>query len=79
MKISFDIDPDALARYTDEHLAACWWLAQTNPAPFGDTAACDLAERIGREIVRRWLSTIDPPLWTHQGHHRYLAAVVNGE
>ena len=29
----------------------------------------DLAERIGREIIRRWLGAADPELWTVQGRH----------
>ena len=31
----------------------------------------DLAERIGREIIRRWLGGVPPELHRHQGRHYY--------
>jgi hypothetical protein len=53
--------------YTDEYLAVCWHAAQHNPAPHGDYQAGQLAEQIGREIIRRWLGGVAPELWHHQG------------
>jgi hypothetical protein len=67
--ITIEIDDAKLTSYTDEHLAMCWHLAQANPAPFGDAMACDLAEHVGREIIRRWLKGVEPELWHHQGRH----------
>ncbi len=67
--ISIEIDDAKLASYTDEFLAVCWHLAQHNPATFGDSMACELAENIGREIIRRWLAGVKPELWHHQGRH----------
>ena len=58
VSITIEIDGDRLAGYTDERLALCWHVAQANPAPHGDYAAGDLTERIGREIIRRWLGSI---------------------
>jgi hypothetical protein len=48
-----------------------WHLAQANPAPHGDRAAGELVERIGREIIRRWLQATPPELWRHQGRDHY--------
>jgi hypothetical protein len=67
--ITIEIDDVDLSRITDERLALCWHVAQANPAPYGDHLACDLAERIGREIIRRWLKRAKPELWHHQGSH----------
>jgi len=69
--VTIDIDDDALASYTDEHLALCWHVAQANPAEYGDSMAGQLTERIGREIIRRWLRNVPPELWHHQGRHHY--------
>lgn len=67
--ITFQIETDKLAHCTDAYLAQLWHIAQANPAPFGDAQACDFAEQVGREIVRRWLATTPPELWHHQGRH----------
>lgn len=67
--ITFEVDTDSLDGYTDQYLAHLWHISQANPAPFGDTAACDFAERVSREIVRRFLATSPPDLWHHQGRH----------
>lgn len=67
--ITFEVDSDRLSGYTDEYLAQLWHLGQANPAPFGDAAACNFAELVGREIVRRWLGSMAPELWTHQASH----------
>jgi hypothetical protein len=67
--IAIEIDDNKLASYTDEFLAVCWHAAQHNPAEYGDAMACDLAEHVGREIIRRWLKGVPPELWHHQGRH----------
>ena len=54
------IDGAKLGGYSDEFLAACWHAAQWNPAPHGEHAAGELAERISREIIRRWLRGVPP-------------------
>lgn len=71
LEVTIEIDADRLTGYTDEYLATLWHVAQANPAPLGDRAAGELAERIGREIIRRWLSMAGPELYRHQGHHHY--------
>ena len=63
--IAIAIDDASLAGYTDEYLAVCWHAAQHNPAEYGDAMAGELVERIGREIIRRWLKDIPPELWHH--------------
>lgn len=69
-QITITIDPDALASYTDQHLATLWHVAQANPADgFSSHEPGDLAEKIGREIIRRYLSNTPPALWEHQGRH----------
>ena len=69
--VAIEIDNSKLASYPDTYLAVCWQAAQHNPAPHGDYLAGQLTERIGREIIRRWLKRIEPELWHHQGrHHR---------
>lgn len=67
--ITFTVDAAQLDTYTNEYIAQLWHIAQANPAPFGDANACDFAERVGREIVRRWLAATPPMLWTHQARH----------
>ena len=67
--ITIEIDDGKLSGYADEFLAVCWHAAQHNPAPFGDAMAGELAEHIGREIIRRWLAGVKPELWHHQGRH----------
>jgi hypothetical protein len=67
--IAIEIDETMLASYTDKYLAVCWHAAQHNPAPYGDYLAGELTEHIAREIIRRWLSTVPPELWHHQGRH----------
>lgn len=69
--ISIEIDVSMLRSYTDTHLAMLWHVAQLNPAAFGDKRAGQLVERIGREIIRRWLGDVDPELWKHKGSSYY--------
>lgn len=73
--ITFDIDTAALPHYTDEYLAKLWHIAQANPAPISDRAAGELAELIGREIIKRWLMGREPDLWSHQGRHYFSCAL----
>jgi len=71
-QITIEVDEDQLASYTDQHLALCWHVAQANPADgFATREPGELAERIGREIIRRWLRAVPPELWHHQGRHYY--------
>jgi hypothetical protein len=67
--ISVEIDASRLTGYSDSFLATAWHVAQVNPAPFGDHDAVHLVERVGREIIRRWLQGVPPELWHHQGRH----------
>ena len=67
--ITFSVDGADLQGYTDEYVAQLWHIAQANPAPYGDRAACRFTEHVGREIVRRWLASQPPSLWAHQGAH----------
>lgn len=72
--VTITINVHHLESYTDAFLATAWVVAQANPAPLGDVAAVRLAERIGREIIRRWMNRQHPPLWNHQGEHIPFAA-----
>ncbi len=69
--ITIEIDDARLAGYTDEFLAVCWHAAQHNPAEYGDYMAGELVERIGREIIRRWLRNTRSELWHHQGREHF--------
>jgi hypothetical protein len=69
--ITIEIDDAKLARYTDEFLAVCWHAAQHNPADYGDYLAGELTEHIGREIICRWLKSVPPELWHHQGETHF--------
>lgn len=68
-EITIKIERGELRRYSDEFLAAAWHVAQANPASIEDKEAGELAEYIGREIVRRWLRATEPAMWHHQGRH----------
>lgn len=70
-EVVVEIDVAQLRSYTAAHLAALWHVTQINPAPHGDRAAGDLAEKVGREIIRRWLRASEPELWHHQGRDYY--------
>lgn len=67
--IKFEVETDNLRAYNDEYIAQLWYVSQANPAPFGDADACQFAEYVSREIVRRWLASTPAELWTHQGRH----------
>lgn len=71
--IEIDDDASALASKTDAYIAQCWHVAQANPAPHSDRDAGELAEHIGREIIRRWLASpvASPELYCHKGQDYY--------
>ncbi len=72
IQITIEIDDGRLASYADKQLALLWHVAQANPADqFEDQAAGQLVERIGREIIRRWLKAAEPELYHHQARHYY--------
>ena len=81
-EITFAVSLDSLGSFSDEYIAQLWHISQANPAPFGDRQACDLAEHIGREIIRRFVSSQPPALWTHQARHvqdqRHIATMQGG-
>lgn len=70
-QITIEIDTDALYSLTDTYLAMLWYVTQANSAPIEDAAAGDVAEQVGREIIRRFLTNTPPELWAHQGRHAY--------
>lgn len=70
--------PDDITGYTDVYLVSLWHLSQINPAPFGDPDACQLAEKVGREIIRRFIGQVGPELWNHQGAHIGAEKRING-
>lgn len=69
--ITIEIDPDNLRHLDDGHLAMYWHVAQANPADSSDRDAGELAERVGREIIRRWLGNAPVELYRHQGETHY--------
>jgi hypothetical protein len=72
IQITIEIDDSRLASHSDKQLALLWHVAQANPADqFEDQTAGQLVERIGREIIRRWLKATEPELSHHQGRHYY--------
>lgn len=75
-EITIAIDTDQLEQWTDEYLAQLWHIAQANPAPLDDPDAGEIAESIGREIVKRWLRNAGPALWHHQGRHHYWSHLI---
>lgn len=68
-EIVIKVEDDSLGCFTDEYLASLWHVAQINPKPIRDSDAGALAERVGREIIRRFCLRVGPPLWEHQGRH----------
>lgn len=69
--VTIEIDTAGLRSVEDRYLAQLWHVAQANPAPSTDVGAADLAESIGREIIRRWLMATPPELYAHQGRMPY--------
>jgi len=68
-EIVIKVDDGNLHGYTDKYLAAAWNAVQNSGAEFGDALMGELAEKIGREIIRRWLRGTEPELWSVQGRH----------
>lgn len=75
--ITITFEKDHLKSYTDQHLVSLWHVTQANPAQIDDPEAGDLAEQVGREIIRRFIALTPPPLWDHQGRH-YPSCVARG-
>lgn len=75
--VLIEVDTDALRNVTDAHLVNLWHVAQANPAPMEDRAAGQLAEHIGREIVRRFIAERDPELWARQGSHAWFCEALS--
>lgn len=69
--ITVTFNLDHLNGYTDEHVATLWYVAQANPAPHGDPLAGDIAEKLGYEIIRRWLSKAEPEMYKHKAQDHY--------
>lgn len=74
--VTFEIDTDTLRNVTDTYLVNLWHVAQANPAPMADRDAGQLAEQIGREIIRRFITERDPELWARQGAHAYFCEAL---
>lgn len=74
--ITFEVDANNLTSFTDTYIAQLWHVSQANPASFGDAEACNFAELVGREIIRRWLESTPPELWAHQGRHVQCALLI---
>jgi hypothetical protein len=69
--ITIEIDTDGLRNLEDSRLAALWHVAQANPAPYHDRNAGELADEIGREIIRRWLAHAPSELYSHTAASHY--------
>jgi hypothetical protein len=68
--VTIEIDTDTLPNMGDSYVAAMWHVAQANPADhYKDRTPGQLAECVGREIIRRFLERTGPELWNHQGCH----------
>lgn len=65
--ITIEIDTDGLQSVEDSYLAQLWHITQANPAPYGSKVAIEATENVGREIIRRWLNSQTPSLWSHFG------------
>ncbi len=76
VKVTFHIDTAQLASFTDQYIAVLWYVTQGNPAPIDDRDAGQIAERVGREIIRRWIRQVGPPLWEHQGAHASMCCTA---
>lgn len=75
--ITIEIDTAALTTYSDTFLATAWHVAQANPADmFASEKPGKLVERVGWEIIRRWLGTVPPEMYHHQGNHYYWHQLV---
>ncbi len=75
--VTIEIDTDQLRNVTDTYLVSLWHVAQANPAPMEDRSAGQLAEAIGREIIRRFIAERDPELWARQGAHAHFCEALH--
>ena len=58
-EVACRIDDNEVEHWDNENHALMWHVAQANPADgFRDSGPGELVERIGREIIRRWLRDI---------------------
>lgn len=75
--ITIEFDLNNLPRYTDQRLALLWHVAQANPANgFEDQTAGDIAQKIGWEIIRRWLRSVPPEMYHHQQRHYFWHQLI---
>lgn len=57
---AFEFDTDRLSTFSDDYLAAYWYVAQFLPVALGDCDAGEVVGAVGVEIIRRW--TRDQPI-----------------
>ena len=77
IEIVVRIDPDNLTSVDDKYLAFLWHASQWNPAPFGDPIADSFTQKVGWEIISRWLAGQPAEMYKHQATHgikHWLAA-----
>jgi len=68
--ITIEFDDQMLTTVEDKYLATLWHVAQANPVDgFENKGPGEIAERIGREIIRRWLHNAPTEFFRHQGEH----------
>lgn len=78
--VTIEIPVWDLRSVTDEYLAMYWHVAQANPAPYNDRPAGELVQRIGNEIVRRWLAAAPVEVHKHQeGSHYHSMLCAMGK
>ncbi|PUA17304.1 hypothetical protein [Glaciimonas sp. PCH181] len=74
--VTVSVDTDSLSGFTDSYIASLWHVGQANPAPHDDPDAGAFAEKIGREIIARFLRNMPAELYAHQGHHHYFSNLI---
>ena len=75
-RFPFNLNTDDLPLLTDQAIAMAWYIVQTWPGSFGDSALCDLVERVGHEIINRWLRGAPIPVWRRSGRDYYYAELT---
>jgi len=69
-EVACRIDDNEVEHWDNETHPLMWHVAQANPADgFRDSGPGELVERIGREIIRRWLRDILSSSTTTKGRH----------
>ena len=76
-EILISFEEDRLEDYSSDFLATLWRVSQWNPAPSTDKRAGEIADKIAREIVKRWLARTPPELWRHKGSDHYWGILAN--